>query len=248
MTRRVMSAICLTLGLVGLGGVTAAAPLLVIDQEEFDFGYAPQNSKISHTFQLRNAGDDTLLITKVVPGCGCTQAPLKKSVLAPGESTELAIIFSTGQYNGPVTKKPRLETNETVPSRNLTFHTTVITRPDSTYPIQVRPYKLDISQFGQTVRDHVKFSISNVSDRPISINLVSSADDLMTVTFPEQVAVGKSGEGSLKLNESAQAQSFETSITLQLNDSAATRYTIPIKRTVQAQSAGISSGGNTSSK
>ncbi|MCX6834746.1 MAG: DUF1573 domain-containing protein [candidate division Zixibacteria bacterium] len=248
MTRRVMSAICLTLGLVGLGGVTAAAPLLVIDQEEFDFGYAPQNSKISHTFHLRNAGDDTLLINRVVPGCGCTQVPLKKSVLAPGESTELAIIFSTGQYNGPVTKKPRLETNDAIPSRNLTFHTTVITRPDSTYPIQVRPYKLDISQFGQTVRDHMRFSISNVSDQAISINLVSSADDLMTVTFPEQVAAGKSGEGSLKLNESAQAQSFETSITLQLNDSASTRYTIPIKRTVQAQSAGVSSGGNASSK
>jgi hypothetical protein len=44
------------------------APRLQIPETEFDFGYAPQNSKVSHVFWLYNKGDDSLLIEKVVPG------------------------------------------------------------------------------------------------------------------------------------------------------------------------------------
>ena len=44
------------------------APLLDIPEKEFDFGYCPQNSKVSHVFWLHNKGDDTLVIEKVVPG------------------------------------------------------------------------------------------------------------------------------------------------------------------------------------
>jgi len=44
------------------------APVMVIPETEFDFGYAPQNSKISHVFWIHNTGDDSLKIEKVVPG------------------------------------------------------------------------------------------------------------------------------------------------------------------------------------
>ena len=45
-----------------------AAPRMELPVSEFDFGYAPQHSKISHTFWIHNTGDDTLKILKVVPG------------------------------------------------------------------------------------------------------------------------------------------------------------------------------------
>ena len=51
-----------------LAGLTQAAPHLSIEDPVFDFGYAPQHSKITHVFWLRNTGDDTLRITKIVPG------------------------------------------------------------------------------------------------------------------------------------------------------------------------------------
>jgi hypothetical protein len=34
----------------------------------FDFGYSPQDSKISHVFWLHNDSDDSLEIIKIVPG------------------------------------------------------------------------------------------------------------------------------------------------------------------------------------
>ena len=48
--------------------VQGAGPRLVLVESEFDFGFVPQNSKISHIFWLKSAGDDSLKILKVVPG------------------------------------------------------------------------------------------------------------------------------------------------------------------------------------
>jgi hypothetical protein len=45
-----------------------AAPRLEIPEPEFDFGFVPQNVKISHVFWLHSAGTDTLKIIKVNPG------------------------------------------------------------------------------------------------------------------------------------------------------------------------------------
>jgi len=51
-----------------LVGSLAAAPRMTIPETVFNFGFVPQNSKISHDFWLLSTGDDTLKILKVVPG------------------------------------------------------------------------------------------------------------------------------------------------------------------------------------
>ena len=49
-------------------GSAVAAPKLTIPETEFDFGYVPQNSKVSHVFWLYSTGEDTLKVLKVTPG------------------------------------------------------------------------------------------------------------------------------------------------------------------------------------
>ena len=44
------------------------APRMELPVTEFDFGYTPQNSSVSYIFPIFSVGDDTLRITKVVPG------------------------------------------------------------------------------------------------------------------------------------------------------------------------------------
>lgn len=41
---------------------------LTIPESVFDFGYAPQKSKLTHKFWLLSTGDDSLIIDKIVPG------------------------------------------------------------------------------------------------------------------------------------------------------------------------------------
>lgn len=55
--------------LCGALGTTASAESnLTIPESVFDFGYAPQKSKLTHKFWLKSTGDDSLIIDKIVPG------------------------------------------------------------------------------------------------------------------------------------------------------------------------------------
>jgi len=58
----------LVLGLIMLIVPVYGAPRLTIPEAEFNFGYVPQNAKISHVFWLKSTGDDSLRILSVKPG------------------------------------------------------------------------------------------------------------------------------------------------------------------------------------
>jgi hypothetical protein len=145
----------------------------------------------------------------------------------------LEIIFSTKRYNRIITKRPRIETNEGPPHKNVTITADVVARPDSTYPIVIKPYKLDISQFGQKVRDEMKFTIDNVSDQNLEITLVAAPTELATIELPKEVEAGKSASGLLKLTKKGIDEDFEKSFTIQLNDEKHSRFTVPIKRNIK---------------
>ncbi len=46
----------------------AAQPKMSLPESVFEFGYVPQNSKISHIFWIHSTGTDSLKIIKVSPG------------------------------------------------------------------------------------------------------------------------------------------------------------------------------------
>ena len=214
-------------------GQVLAGPMLQVSEEEFDFGYAPQNSKITHSFWLHNRGDDSLVITRVVPGCGCTKAPLDTDRLAPGDSTRMEIIFSTKRYANRVMKRPRIETNEGPPHKNVTIVANVLPRPDSTYPVIVKPYKLDLSQFGEKIRDRMTFSIQNVSEETVRLTLLDLPVEIAQVDLPEKIKPGESAQGTVTLTEAGIGEDFERSLTFQVNDEQNSRFTVPLKRKIR---------------
>jgi hypothetical protein len=132
-----------------------------------------------------------------------------------------------------------IKTNEGPPDKNVRISAEVVTRPDSTYPIVIKPYKLDLTQFGEKVRSEIKFTIVNVSDKPLHPNLVCSAYDLFDVTLPKAIPAGKTGEGILRLKKTAVDKAFEKCLTLQLDDEKTSRFTIPVKRTIRGASASL---------
>ncbi len=211
-----------------------AAPQLMMQDTVYDFGYVPQNAHISHIFWLKSVGTDTLKIVKVTPGCGCTQAPIDKEMLAPKDSTRLEIIFNTGSYIGPVEKTPRVSFNDSIGEHIIHFRANVEQRPDSTFPLVISPYKLDISQFGEKPRTEIRFTIRNVTTQPLKTDLISYSSDYFQVELPKSIDAGKSADGMIRLSKDAAGKDFEKSFTFQLNDERQSRYTVPVKRTLRA--------------
>lgn len=215
-------------------GSAAAAPRMTISELNFNFGYVPQNSHVSHVFWLRSTGDDTLKILKVVPGCGCTKAPLDKEALAVGDSARLEIIFGSGQYQGHVAKRPKIETNVGAPDQFVEFTCNVIMKPDSTYPVIIKPYKLDLSQFGEKVRDKMTFRINNVSDQPLDLTLIAAPSDYVSITLPKSIPAGASADATITLAKAAVDKEFEKSFTFEVSNDNHDRFTVPIKRSLRA--------------
>jgi hypothetical protein len=92
------------------GPQAAAAQLpetLVLKEAEFNFGKIPQGKPVTHVFEIVNSGKDSLKITNVQAGCGCTTPEWEKDKsLAPGATTKITVGFNAaaeGQFNKPVT-------------------------------------------------------------------------------------------------------------------------------------------------
>ncbi|SDZ85170.1 P pilus assembly protein, chaperone PapD [Desulfuromusa kysingii] len=107
-----MRAYCLLLLLLLLSTPVFAAPELVVEGLNHDFGEIKQGGEVAHTFRFRNAGDEILNISNLHSSCGCTAALLTTRKLAPGAIGELQLIFNSQGFRGEVQKMVTFETND----------------------------------------------------------------------------------------------------------------------------------------
>ncbi len=89
-----------------------AAPALLADGQDFDFGAIMQGESLTHTFRFQNSGDDILEISSVRTSCGCTAALLSTRRIAPGEIGELQLTFNSQGFRGKVHKTIEMTTND----------------------------------------------------------------------------------------------------------------------------------------
>ena len=157
-----------------------------------------------------------------------------KDKLAVGDSTELEIIFSSKKYRTKMSKRPKIQTNEGPPDKFVTITMNVVTRPDSTYPLIMRPYKIDLSQTGSKVIDEMSFEIRNVSDEDLKLKLGSYASEYFEVDIPKKIKAGETKKAKVRLLKKVLKKSFEKSFTIELSDEARNRFTIPVKRKLSA--------------
>jgi len=154
-------------------------------------------------------------------------------VLAVGDSTLLEIIFSTKKYKKLMKKSPRITTNEGPPDKKVNIQVIVVEHPDSTYPVIIEPYKVDLSQFSDKKVDQREFEIANVSDEQLDLTLISAPLNLMEIDLPKSIGPGETAKGKVVLKDEALEQSFDKSFTFQLDDENKTRFSVPVKRTLR---------------
>ena len=89
-----------------------AAPRVVVEQPNYDFGEVVQGEPVSYIFRFQNNGDQILELGNVQTSCGCTAALLSTRRLAPGDNGELQVKFDSSRFQGEVHKTISLETND----------------------------------------------------------------------------------------------------------------------------------------
>jgi hypothetical protein len=94
----------------------------------YDFGDAFTGTKVDRVLSVRNVGNDTLKITDVKAGCGCTAVLMTTKNIPPGDSGKLSITFDTHNYGGSkATKQVYVSSNDTTqPKLTITFSVNVV--------------------------------------------------------------------------------------------------------------------------
>lgn len=89
-----------------------AAPQIVVDNLNYDFGEILQGEQVEQVFRFRNAGDQQLLLTNVRSSCGCTAALLSATRIDPGGIGELRTTFDSTSFKGAIQKTITVDTND----------------------------------------------------------------------------------------------------------------------------------------
>lgn len=77
------------------------APKISFEKETFDFGKIKPGEKFNYAYKFTNVGKSDLIIRKTKASCGCTTTMPEKSILSPGESSQINIIFDSTGLKGP---------------------------------------------------------------------------------------------------------------------------------------------------
>ncbi|MFC2130040.1 DUF1573 domain-containing protein [Bacteroidota bacterium] len=152
-------------------------PKMVFDcGKTYDWGTVMQkDSPLKADIKLYNKGDDTLLIKRVKPMCGCTTAPLSKKVVPPGDSAVLKVTLNVGHYEGQIQKRIAIISN-------LHSAETFLNLSANVYmPIKLFPNNyLNFGQMYVSFETVNKVVINNLSDHDINITeLVFKPEDLI---------------------------------------------------------------------
>jgi hypothetical protein len=93
-------------------GEFSRSPVAMFDTNTYDFGTVMVNTSVEHDFVLANKGKSDLYIRKVNASCGCTAVQPSKTIIPPGESTVIKVLFSTQGRNGADKKAITVITND----------------------------------------------------------------------------------------------------------------------------------------
>jgi len=112
--------------LPGDGGASDA-PRMEWSETELNLGLVAAGETRELAYELTNAGQSPLIVTQVLPSCGCTVAePWDPSPLPPGKSTRIVLRFEAGESTRTLSESATVVTNAIPASVELRFTAQVL--------------------------------------------------------------------------------------------------------------------------
>ena len=145
-----------------LAGAANASPKLECRESVYDFGTVDGSSPVSHTFQIRNAGESDLVIKKIHAPCGGTAFRLPNKILPPGQSLEIPVTVSLGGRKGFQEKAVYLETNDSA-SRSLKL----LLRGTVGSGIEIQPPMMTLRKNPETPEVFGEVTVRDLAKKPL---------------------------------------------------------------------------------
>lgn len=205
-------------------------PKALVVEPRFDMGFMPQNCKVAHTFWVNNIGTDSLWIHNVQVSCGCTQANKPKDKIAVNDSVPIEVVFDTGTRRKAQNKTVHVSCNDPVMSSlELAFTAYIREEKEIVGPVRItKNEKLNLSNTDLGKAFTVEFE--NRSGKSILPRAVIWPKDILSVEMPKaEIPNGGTGKILVKVNPKLAQKNYNRSFTVEFNDEAKSRYTIPVR-------------------
>ncbi len=98
------------------------SPVISFASTTYDFGKIKEGEKVAHNFTFTNKGKSPLIISNASASCGCTVPDYPHEPIAPGESSEIKVVFNSTGKSGMQNKVVTLTSNA-LPSTSQIFLT-----------------------------------------------------------------------------------------------------------------------------
>ncbi len=96
------------------------------DKTVVDFGDITQGDKVKDVVTFTNTGSEPLIISSAKGSCGCTVPQWPKAPIAPGETGEIEIEFSSKGKKGKQTKTVTIQANTDPNPTRLTVKSNIL--------------------------------------------------------------------------------------------------------------------------
>lgn len=107
-------------GVFLLGGIALmSAQEIELSESNVDLGNIEFGGKAITTVQIKNTGDKPLIISDVKASCGCTVPEWPKAPIAPGNSADMTVEYTTTRKAGPFNRTLTINSNAQTEARKI---------------------------------------------------------------------------------------------------------------------------------
>ena len=76
-----------------------------------DFGEVKKGESVEYVYEITNIGDNPLVISNVIPGCGCTASEYSQEPILPGKKGSVKLKFNSENFEGMQHKQAEVYAN-----------------------------------------------------------------------------------------------------------------------------------------
>jgi hypothetical protein len=200
---------------------------LKFTEERFDIGCVGVDFKIYHNFKLVNSGPNPIHVDSVLGHCDCTEVRFVDSTIAPGDTSDVLIIFNTANFYGPIEKHITVVSKDANVTSLKAFYSANVGQ----WLMKIEPQPVSVFFLpGQKIRTA---TISNHALDHISLKNINLHSDIVNITITKGEA-DKDGQLELQLTPkpglSAGTYISNYTVELDLHQNTTPLYlTIPVK-------------------
>jgi hypothetical protein len=208
----------------------ASKARIKIESDIYDFGSILKGTTVVHTYVIKSVGQDTLIVSKVRPTCGCTLAPLSSDHIAPGQEATVRAAFNTRKFNGRVEKYIFVDSNDPISPYLKVSFTAVINNPLAT--IQTDPLEADFGSIKSGANAEAKVHLTNADQKPMDLVIAEqSSADIKAKFLKAHLEPNSATDLVLDITPHSNGE-IKESITIDSPTNDDARITIPITGTV----------------